>query len=69
MQLADGGAQLVDEGEVLAALEGGCVHREPQSGVARPCRVSSESMMVAWPSASKSVQSMATLMQARDPTT
>src|SRR5271166_4270026 len=39
------------------------------SGGARPCRVSSESMMVAWPSASKSVQSMATLMLVRDPTT
>src|SRR5208283_3138627 len=34
-------------------------------GVARPWRVSSDSMIVAWPSASKSVQSIATLMLGR----
>src|SRR5271157_921312 len=38
-------------------------------GVARPWRVSSDSMIVAWPSASKSVQSIATLMSDRLPTT
>ena len=38
-------------------------------GVARPWRVSSDSMIVAWPSASKSVQSIATLMLDRLPTT
>jgi hypothetical protein len=38
-------------------------------GVARPWRVSSDSRMVACPSASKLVQSMATLMLVRGPTT
>src|SRR5674476_1278181 len=37
--------------------------------VARPWRLSSDSMIVAWPSASKSVQSIATVMLDRPPTT
>jgi hypothetical protein len=39
------------------------------SGVARPWRHSSDSMIVAWPSASNSVQSIATRMLGRRPTT
>src|SRR3984957_15973990 len=39
------------------------------NGVARPCSVIKESMMVAWLSASKSVQSMATSSEVRAPIT
>jgi len=39
------------------------------SGVARPWRHKSDSMIVVWPSASKSVQSIATVMSDRPPTT